>query len=193
MVVREELAVDLGRIDVARIGDQLEGYEIKSDVDKLCRLDGQVQAFNGVFDKLTLVVGHVHWNSGSRRIPPWWGVILAECSERGHGVVLRHIRKPQQNPEQRASRLARLLWRGELDRVFSEVTGKRAPKRSSRADVAERFDDEAHLDPVRQFVTSRLRDAHRWESLKAELLEQEQKKRPVSSDRERCLVSVECL
>src|SRR3972149_9340893 len=58
----EELGVNHGtaRIDIAVVNGIMHGYEIKSDQDTLQRLPEQMNIFNAVFNKVTLVVGKSH-------------------------------------------------------------------------------------------------------------------------------------
>ena len=76
----EELGVRHGaaRIDIAVINGFMHGYEIKSDSDTLERLPGQMNEFNAVFDKMTLVVGKRHLYDAINIIPDWWGIIVAK-------------------------------------------------------------------------------------------------------------------
>jgi hypothetical protein len=57
----EELGVVHGksRIDIAVINGLMHGYEIKSDKDTLQRLPEQMNMYNSVFNKVTLVVGKI--------------------------------------------------------------------------------------------------------------------------------------
>ena len=83
--VRDELSVASARVDLARTGSRLEGFEIKSDFDTLDRLPRQVAAFSLLFDAMTLVVGDRHANEAVVAVPRWWGVLLATTN--GDGSV----------------------------------------------------------------------------------------------------------
>lgn len=54
-----ELGIKHGktRADIVIIGENLIGFEIKSDEDTLSRQTAQIRAYNDVFDKVTVVVG----------------------------------------------------------------------------------------------------------------------------------------
>jgi hypothetical protein len=58
-LVVDELGILNGksRADIAVINGYLVGFEIKSDEDSLTRLNDQVEAYNAVFDRSTLIVG----------------------------------------------------------------------------------------------------------------------------------------
>jgi hypothetical protein len=161
-VVRDELSINYlaERIDVARIGSRLEGFEIKSDFDRLDRLGGQVSAFGGVFDELTLVTGPSLATSGALAVPAWWGLMLASFDEAGR-VSLTRVRQPQQNPLQASNKIAGLLWREELALACQTLVGKSAPKRASRAQLCERLGRTVSVPALRDFVASRLVDQDR--------------------------------
>jgi hypothetical protein len=75
-VLRDEMGICAGlvRVDLAVIGDELSGYEIKSDQDSLVRLPGQVAAYSRVLDRATLVVTEKHLAKATALIPTWWGL-----------------------------------------------------------------------------------------------------------------------
>jgi hypothetical protein len=161
-VVREELSINYlaERIDIARIGSRLEGFEIKSDFDRLDRLGGQVSAFGGVFDELTLVTGPSLAASGARAVPTWWGLMVASFDVDGR-LSLKCVRQAQQNPLQASIKIAGLLWREELALACETLVGKSAPKRASRAQLCERLGRTVSVPALRDFVASRLVDQNR--------------------------------
>src|SRR3954452_15629375 len=73
----EELTLPPGgaRADVAVVGPELVGYEIKSAADSLRRLPGQVAAFGRIFDMCWLVAATRHLDAAIGQIPSWWGII----------------------------------------------------------------------------------------------------------------------
>ena len=117
----EEFGVRHGtaRIDIAVINGEMHGYEIKSDRDTLKRLSKQMNEYNAVFDKLTLVVGRRHLYNAINIIPDWWGIMIAKI-DTNKKVAFYTIRKADDNPEQVGVSIARLLWRGEALRILEE-------------------------------------------------------------------------
>src|SRR3990167_10801492 len=81
----EELGVAHGaaRVDIAVVNGIMHGYEVKSDLDTLRRLPEQIEVYNSVFDKMTLVVGKSHLYEAIKIIPDWWGVVVAKVDENG--------------------------------------------------------------------------------------------------------------
>jgi len=130
----EEFSIShgLARIDIAVINDILHGYEIKSDRDTLKRLSEQMNEYNDVFDKITLVVGKCHLYNAINIIPDWWGIVIAKI-DINRNVVFHIIREADYNPEQKGVSIARLLWREEALRILesqNKATGFRSKPRN---------------------------------------------------------------
>lgn len=116
----EEFSVENGisRADIVNISSaELHGYEIKSDVDTLTRLTGQVHSYGKVFSRMTLVVGASHIKQAMYMIPEWWGVTLAKKNSEGV-VVFSQIRKARLNPSLDSSSLLKLLFKEEINVVM---------------------------------------------------------------------------
>ena len=118
----EEFCIEHGaiRIDIAVVNGILHGYEIKSDRDTLLRLPEQMDAYNSVFDQVTLVAGKQHLFEAINLVPDWWGIIVAKFGSDG-SLVLNRIREAGNNVQQRSISIARLLWRSEALRILEEA------------------------------------------------------------------------
>lgn len=101
------------RVDIALANGRLCGYEIKSDMDTLERLPGQVEAYNKTFDKITIVVGNKFKDRIENYVPEFWGIEVAYINKFGN-ISIKKLRsaKPNKNIESKA--LLELLWREEL-------------------------------------------------------------------------------
>ena len=119
-LVVNELGICQGaaRVDVAVINGSINGFEIKSDADRLHRLDRQSEAYGTVLDTVTLVTSKRHLAAARRQIPYWWGIIEARKSD--EGVELKRIRKSRPNRKQQPEAIARFLWRDEALAMLSE-------------------------------------------------------------------------
>ena len=95
-VIIDELGLshNTARIDLAVVNGIIHGYEIKSDRDTLRRLPLQIDIYNAVLDRVTLVVGEKHLKKASNAIPEWWGIKLAEMGPR-RAVHFTNIRAPK--------------------------------------------------------------------------------------------------
>lgn len=111
--VIDELGIFEGkfRIDVAVVNGYLHGYEIKSAEDNLNRLQSQQDAYNKVFDKLTLVADEHHVEQAMKIVPPWWGLMVAGIR---NGVpYVDEIWAPRLNPQVDPFAICQLLWKEE--------------------------------------------------------------------------------
>ena len=99
------------RIDVAVINGELHGFEIKSGSDTLKRLPSQRDAYNSIFDKITLILENYHAGQ-TLPIPEWWGACTAHAD--GDDVQLEIRRPPMANADVDVRILVRLLWRDEV-------------------------------------------------------------------------------
>lgn len=125
------------RIDIAVVNGRLDGFEIKSDSDTLDRLPGQILAYGGVFDHVTLVVGARLIAAASGMVPAWWGIKLAERGPRG-AIRIRNVRPARRNPSLDLVALASLLWRDELDASIRRLVPQApASTRATRRMLAE--------------------------------------------------------
>ena len=165
-LVRDELPVAAARVDLARVGSRLEGFEIKSDFDTLDRLPRQVAAFSLLFDAMTLVVGDRHANEAVVAVPRWWGVLLATTNGDG-SVRLCTARTCLQNPAQSGLDFAELLWRAEAAKALHELTGISAAKSWSSKQVRQRLAEKTSVDSIRKFAIERIRDPLRVEEWRA--------------------------
>src|SRR5580704_6657611 len=78
----DELGVMHGsaRVDMAVVNGIIHGFELKSDLDTLRRLPEQMEAYNSVFDQITLVVGKQHVQEAINAAPEWWGITIAKMA-----------------------------------------------------------------------------------------------------------------
>jgi len=107
--VLEELKIEGGaaRIDVATIGREIVGFEIKSDFDNFDRMSNQIHAYNRVFTKINLVCGVRHLEYAEAVLPSWWGLYRVEVRD-GKTEVVR-VRAARRHDSQDAYSLASLL------------------------------------------------------------------------------------
>lgn len=119
----EELAFTSGsaRIDVAVVNGILHGYELKSDLDTLTRLPGQMMTYNDILDQVTLVVGKSHIYDAIRIVPDWWGITMAKLVVPNGTVEFFNIRDAQMNPSQDSVAIASLLWRSEVLSILESM------------------------------------------------------------------------
>lgn len=129
-LVIDELGLRHGasRADIAVVNGHLVGIEIKSDVDTLSRLDGQVDSYSAVFDRAVLVTTARHSSEALESVPGWWGVVEAHQGPRG-AVRFQTLQPARSNPAIDPHAVAQLLWR---DEAVSLLEGLGAPSKVLR-------------------------------------------------------------
>jgi hypothetical protein len=185
-VVREELPIGRSRIDMARLGASIEGFEIKSDFDSFQRLPTQVDSFSSVFDSLTLVTGSSWAAEAEREVPKCWGLMVASRITTKAGkerVMLREHRPALANPSQSSTALAAMLWKQELLEAL-QALGTPKPKSSWNADrLRSELVMQAPIEWIKSRVLARVLDPLRDEPLRraAALRAEARQRRPQSA------------
>lgn len=145
------------RADVAAVNGRLHGYEIKSDLDTLERIESQVKGYSLIFDNVTAVVATKHVEKLKVKIPGWWGIIAVDC-ERGR-PSLRPVRKGKQNKATSTYEVARLLWRDEalafLKRLELASGLRRAPAMKIRQCLIDQVPPSQIIAEVRRVLKLR--------------------------------------
>ena len=149
----EELGVRHGtaRIDIAVINGILHGYEIKSDRDTLERLPQQMNEFNDVFDKLTLVVGKRHLYDAINIVPDWWGIIVAKI-DANHEIFFQTIREAEDNKDQVGVSIARLLWKEEALQILEEQNKAKGVRSKPREFIYQRLANVLDAETLKEKV-----------------------------------------
>lgn len=153
----EELGIERGgaRVDLALVGDVLEAFELKSDLDNFGRLHNQIHAYNRVFDRITLVTGSMLSNAALDVMPRWWGLWAVRRLKNG-SLALKRVRDAADHPHQETRSLATLLWREEAAAVLLDETGESPSKRASRAQMCDTIAEQVPLQPLRRQVARHL-------------------------------------
>ena len=108
-----ELDLHRAVIDIAVIDKKYFcGYEIKSDKDNLLRLPTQMQIYDWVLDKITIVIGESKLSEVNFIIPDFWGIMIAR-NEDGK-INLIEKRKSKLNKYISKNWLSRKLWRSDI-------------------------------------------------------------------------------
>ena len=162
-LVIDELGLNHGkcRADIAVINGHLVGYEIKSNNDSLRRLEGQVKAYNAVFDKVFIVVGDRYINSIKNYIPEWWGVIVSVRGPRG-AVNFDTVRMARTNKKIDPISIARLLWRNEAEEILQQKKLSSKILRQPRAKLYEYLVDKLNICELRKFVRGYFKKRRNW-------------------------------
>ena len=166
VLVVDELGLRHGknRADIAVIGDELTGYEIKGDLDSLDRLARQIETYSAVFDHVCIVAGPRLIYATLASVPDWWGVLVA-WPVGGGGIAVEKVREAVHNPSVQPLALAQLLWRSEAIQILSVRPGiSDRDLRQSRMFLYGLLVDMLSLSELRYHVSARLRCRETWGS-----------------------------
>lgn len=162
-LIVEELGLRHGtsRIDLAIINGTLHGYEIKSDLDTLRRLPSQIQAYNLIFDYITLVVGYRHAYNAMQMIPKWWGIQIAENTH-SQKTKIYSLRKANKNPATDIHSIVKLLWREEAINILDKISSADGVRSKPRKFVYEKLINAAGKNVVVYLVREQLKSRQNW-------------------------------
>jgi hypothetical protein len=141
------------RADLVVIGSSMLGFEIKTDRDTLKRLPRQVEAYNRLFDRCTVVLAECHLDAALAIVPDWWGVAVILTDQ----VLPRFdlVREAGPNGAVDAESLVRLLWREEVRSILAAL-GRAPDPRASRMSMWQQLLDLVELDVLKEAVRSAL-------------------------------------
>ena len=161
--ILDELGVNHGsaRVDMAVVNGVLHGYEIKSDLDTLQRLPAQIEAYNEVFDKVTIVVGIHHMYEALELIPEWWGIALVRQNVKGD-LYLSNIRGADKNPSLDSVAIARLLWRDEALSILESIDAAYGVRAKTRSVIYEKLATNLEQPVLRKKVRETLFFRPNW-------------------------------
>jgi len=144
-------------IDIAVIDKKYFcGFEIKSDRDTLRRLPIQMQIYDFVLDKITIVVGESKLPGVNRIIPDFWGVIIAR-NEDGK-ISLNEKRKPKLNRHISKNWLSKKLWKSDIVNILKKLNLYKGKSRYDRGDLLEILMKNISLDELRYYARNVLID-----------------------------------
>jgi hypothetical protein len=155
--VVDEMSIEQGtaRADLVLINGALHGFELKSDCDSLCRLTEQANAYNTVFDYVTLVVGERHLRRAVEIIPSWWGIRVARYQK--NRLIMRDLKLPLANPDLDPLSVASLLRRDEALQLLNEIGTIRRMHSKTRGEICQTLIEEIEFHLLRKSVREYLR------------------------------------
>ncbi len=149
------------RADVAVVNGRLIGYEIKSDSDSLRRLRTQIQAYNAIFDHVTIIVGEKHRPRIKHAVPKWWGIMFSTKAERG-GIRFHVDRRSRTNPKVNMVSIARLLWRNEAVEILRTMGASASVLRSPRVKLYRHLARHLSANELKRVVRTYLKCRANW-------------------------------
>ena len=162
-LVLDELGLEHGkcRADIAVINGHLNGFEIKSDKDSLCRLGYQIEIYNAVFDHASVVLADRHLNEATCIVPEWWGVILV-TSDLNSELLFKTIRPPRQNTSVNDYAVAQLLWREEAQEVLMNLGVRGMQLKEKRSNLYYYIVEMLNSQELRFLVREYLKKRRDW-------------------------------
>lgn len=156
-IVIEELGICQGRVrvDIALVDGVLHGFEIKSELDSLRRLTGQIDLYSRVFDRVTLVAARRHLADALDIVPRWWGVV--EIAVANGEVRFRMFRKGKRNPAPEARALVELLWRDDALELLDRRGLSRGLRRQTRDVIWDHVCQHLDIEEIAASVRDRLK------------------------------------
>lgn len=148
------------RVDVATINGIFHGYEIKSESDTLERLPTQIEDYNKVFDRVTLVVSSTHLEKAKILVPKWWGII--EVKKKLDTILFKNVRKGRINKNIDPSSLIQLLWKEEAKNLLIEKGLERGYLSKPKYVMYDRLVDSVELDILKSDISRTIRSRENW-------------------------------
>ncbi len=132
--ILQEKRTGKSRADVIMVSEQgIYGLEIKSDADSYTRLESQVKDYDKYFDYNFLVAGSRHGLHAEEHIPPHWGIITVEESEKEEGKADFYLlRDAKPNPKVDPYEKITILWRPEVAHIQEKNGLYKYEKKSKR-------------------------------------------------------------
>jgi hypothetical protein len=130
-------------MDVTVLNGRIDGYEIKSDRDRLDRLERQLVQYIPIYDRLTVVTTERHRDAVAGAVPEWCGILVAGIV--GDHVALFTEREPTENPQWDVRSVLFLLWQTEtrqLARKYGVSYSSATSKGITQARLAEAVSSE---------------------------------------------------
>jgi hypothetical protein len=160
-VLLEELGLCRGlvRIDIAVVNGALHGYEIKSDLDSLHRLQNQAHVYSKILDYATLVVGTRLLEDAVKVIPEWWGVLYVQLGT--DGLEFKTVRNATPNSGRDPRALAELLWFEESITLLERFAAARGVRGKPRRVLWDRISERVQVDEIAADVRCALKSRAR--------------------------------
>lgn len=165
-IIIEELGVIHGeaRVDLAVINGSLHGYELKSSKDTLYRLPDQINSYNLVFDRMTLIVEKCHVYESIKIIPEWWGIKIVEKSISGK-IKFHTIRRSSNNPNPDPISILKLLWKEEALNFLKKYDCDSKIRSKKRNEIYTKIVEIVKLETIKNFVRNQLICRPNWRSV----------------------------
>lgn len=158
-----DVCFGISRIDVAVINGRLHGYEIKSEQDTLERLCSQIDAYNKVFDTITIVTAENHISKILDMVPDWWEIYYV--SKDNNVPTLIQQREFKINKQVNSFYLAQVLWKNELLELLNLHGIKKETKNKTRFALCSMVSENITQQEIKKFVREKLKSRKSWKAV----------------------------
>ena len=148
-------------IDILVISDNLEGFEIKSDVDSLHRLKNQSKIFSDTLDKMTLVVGQKLIEGAMKIIPDWWGVKLVTRETDGN-IKFDTIKSSTLNFNVDILSAVKLLWKDEALDILKDVDPNHGVRWKPKKEIYLRLAEVLDEKDFKYRICTKIKSRQNW-------------------------------
>ena len=146
------------RADFVLINNSLNVYEIKSDLDSLKRLEGQVECYLERFDKVTLVVTERHL---TKALDAPSNVAIWKVFENKAGAVkFKEIRRGVKEDKKNISVLCDFLTKKELQKLMSQICPEKFKRSFTKSELFNAMPKCCSVK-IKKEVVSILREKHK--------------------------------
>lgn len=141
------------RIDIAVVNGILHGYELKSESDNLKRLPRQIDYYNKIFDRVTIVTDRKYLSEVNEMVPKWWGIMITKKNQ----LELRTIRKGRRGNSQDNEALLNLLWKDEYDDLIDILGYPKSMKKMRKKEIFNILLEDKRKSTIKKYIYDALR------------------------------------
>ena len=167
--VIDELGICQGssKVDIAVVNGHMWGWEIKSEKDTLERLPAQMEAYNKVFDYITIVTNENHLEGITAMIPEFWGIMCVRKFT--DNFKIENFRSPAKNEFVDPASLVQLLWKNEALEILESLGLAKGLKSKPRLLIWKKMTEVLSLQEINYYVRMYLKKREKWRSTDLQL------------------------
>lgn len=124
----------------------------------------QIESYNKVFDKMTVVVSEKHLKKVNELVPEWWGIYCI-ISKANNKLVLKKVRKSKVNKNVQLLEVVQLLWKDELIDILNNCGIKKGIKSKTRFALSELVIKNLPKKEIKKIVKLKLRIRTTWRAV----------------------------
>lgn len=163
LISEMDICSGVSRVDMAVINGRLHGFEIKSEQDTLDRLPSQIESYNKVFEKMTIIVGENHLEKVLEIVPSWWEVYYVHKQKKG--AKLKRKRQGKINKNIDDISLLQLLWKEELINLLKQNGITKGTKSKNRIALGKMVTNCADRACIHDYVKCQLKTRIDWRAV----------------------------